>query len=67
MIELSKQLSAMTPSVKFVGWDFAHTDQGWAIIEGNGMSQLIGPQIVWERPVKAEMERCLKDMDLLAE
>lgn len=67
LIELSKQLSAMTPSVKFVGWDFAHTDQGWAIIEGNGMSQLIGPQIVWERPVKAEMERCLKDMDLLAE
>ena len=62
---MSKKLSAMTPSVKFVGWDFAHTDKGWVIIEGNGMSQLIGPQIVWERGVKSEMEQALSDMELL--
>lgn len=66
-VELSKKLSAMTPTVKFVGWDFAHTEQGWVVIEGNGMSQLIGPQIVWERGVKAEMEATLKEMDLLTD
>ena len=65
VVELSRKLSAMTPTVKFVGWDFAHTNQGWVVIEGNGMSQLIGPQIVWERGVKAEMEATLKEMDLL--
>lgn len=64
-VELSKKLSAMTPSVKFVGWDFTYTDHGWVVIEGNGMSQLIGPQIVWEKGVKKEVEEIMGRMELI--
>ena len=64
-IEISKKMSAMIPSVKFIGWDLAHTDKGWVVIEGNGMSQLIGPQIVWEYGVKEEVEKIISGMDLI--
>ncbi len=64
-IELAKELSALTPTVRFVGWDFAHTDKGWVVIEGNGMSQLIGPQIVRRHGVKAEVEEIMSNMDLI--
>ena len=64
-IALAEKLSGMTPSVKFIGWDFAHTDNGWVVIEGNGMSQLIGPQIIWENGVKREVEKIKQTMDLM--
>lgn len=62
---LCKELSAKLPKVKFIGWDLAHTDKGWIVIEGNGMSQLIGPQTVFKRGCKAEVEALLKKMDLI--
>lgn len=64
-VEISKKMSAMIPSVRFIGWDLAHTEKGWVVIEGNGMSQLIGPQIVWEHGVKSEVEKIISDMDLI--
>lgn len=63
MIELCKTLSAKTPTVRYVGWDMAHTDEGWVIVEGNGSGQFIGPQIVWERGIKAEVEKLFDSMD----
>ena len=65
MIELCKELSAKTPTVRYIGWDMAHTDEGWVIVEGNGSGQFIGPQIVWERGIKAEMERYLAELDCI--
>ena len=62
---LCKELSAKLPTVKFIGWDLAHTDDGWIVIEGNGMSQLIGPQTVFKRGCKAEVEALLEKMDLI--
>ena len=53
------------PSVKYIGWDFAHTDDGWVIIEGNGRSQMIGPQTVFKRGIKAEVKGFMQDMDLI--
>lgn len=64
-INLAKQLSAQCPTVKFIGWDFAYSDQKWVIVEGNGMSQLIGPQTVQERGVKEEVFSFMKKMKLL--
>ena len=58
------EMSSKTPKVKFVGWDMAHTDDGWVVIEGNGMSQMIGPQTVTKRGIKAEVEAFMADMDL---
>lgn len=65
LIQLSKKLSAMVPSVKYTGWDFTHTDNGWVVIEGNGASQMIAPQIVFERGIRAEVDELLKKMDLI--
>ena len=65
MVEICKRMSAMSPTVKYIGWDMAHTADGWVIIEGNGVSQLIGPQIVWRRSVKEEVLAIMKDMDLI--
>lgn len=68
MIEMCLEMSAKTPSVKFIGWDLAHTEDGWIVIEGNGKSQLIGPQTVWKDAIdcKKAMEEYMKDMDLFA-
>ncbi len=66
MIATCKEMSAKMPNVRFIGWDMAHTKDGWITVEGNGASQMIVPQIVWQRGIKADVEEYLKDMTLLA-
>ena len=65
MLDICCEMSALTPRVKCIGWDMAYTDNGWVVIEGNGMTQMIGPQIVWKRGIKSEMLDLMKDMDLI--
>lgn len=65
MKAICKELSAQLPRVKYIGWDMAHTDAGWVIIEGNGASQMIGPQTVFKRGCKAEVDALMADMDLI--
>lgn len=60
-----REISAQLPTVKYIGWDMAHTDDGWVIIEGNGSSQMIGPQTVFKRGCKAEIDAIMGDMDLI--
>lgn len=56
MIELTKKMAKESPSVRYIGWDMAHTDNGWVIIEGNGSGQMIIPQIVFQRGFKQEVQ-----------
>ena len=65
MLDMCKEMSKSVPSLKYIGWDMALSENGWVVIEGNGMSQFIGPQIVWERGIKSEIESYMKDMDLI--
>lgn len=65
MKKICTELAKMTPSVKYIGWDLAHTNDGWVIVEGNNCSQLIGPQIVWQRGIKSEILDLMSDMDLI--
>lgn len=65
MKAICKELSNQLPTVKYIGWDMAHTDDGWVIIEGNGASQMIGPQTVYKRGCKAEVAALMADMDLI--
>ena len=58
--KLAIEASNQIPRVKYIGWDFAHTAQGWVIIEGNGCSQVVGPQIVWRRGFKKDFAQILK-------
>jgi len=67
MIALCKEMSAQTPKVKCIGWDMAYTEEErWVVIEGNGMTQMIIPQIVYQRGIKSEVMEYLQDMDLMA-
>jgi len=54
-IALAKTISEKTAGVKYIGWDFAYTENGWDIVEGNGKSQLIGPQLTMQQGIKAEV------------
>ena len=63
LIDTAKELARMLPEHPFIGWDFAHTDEGWVLIEGNRKSQFVGPQIsedkgyydVFNASVRAEL------------
>ena len=59
MKELAVKMSMTMPTVGYIGWDLAHTDNGWVVIEGNGGGQFIGPQIVWKRGFKNEIEKLI--------
>lgn len=65
MIEMCIEMSAQIPEVKYIGWDLAHTCEGWVVVEGNGRSQMIGPQTVFKRGIKPTVEMIMKDMDLI--
>ncbi|MBR3352204.1 MAG: hypothetical protein IKP88_06860 [Lachnospiraceae bacterium] len=63
-VDLAIELSHKVPSVKYIGWDFAYSDRGWVIVEGNGMSQIIGPQTVFEHGLKNNINEIKKEMTL---
>lgn len=62
---LCKKISEELSEVKYIGWDMAHTDAGWVVIEGNGAGQMIGPQTVFKRGCKPEVDAFMADMDLI--
>lgn len=65
MIEMCKEMSKQVPTVGYIGWDMAHTDNGWVVIEGNNCGQMIGPQMIWHKGIKAEIRELMHNMKLL--
>ena len=61
-IELCKQISTEIPTVHIIGWDLAHTKDGWVIIEGNSMTEVIGPQSTKRKGMRGEIEKIIKIM-----
>lgn len=61
-IELCKQISTEIPTVHIIGWDLAHTKDGWVIIEGNSMTEVIGPQSTKRKGIRGEIEKIIKIM-----
>lgn len=59
------EMAAMIPGVKCIGWDVALTDSGWIVVEGNGMTQFIGPQIVYKRGMKKEVLNMLSKVEMI--
>ncbi len=49
-------LMALVPECRCVGWDLAHTDDGWVVVEGNPFPQL-GIQMITGVGLKAEFEK----------
>ena len=63
-LKLCKEITPMVKGVKAIGWDLAHTDCGWVIVEGNLFSQFIGPQMTKQRGMKKEWLAVMGDMEL---
>lgn len=63
-ITIVKKAMDMVPNgINIVGWDLAHTDHGWVIVEGNHKGQFVGQQMAYMSPCKDEVENILKEID----
>ncbi len=63
LLATAKKVASELPGVKTIGWDFAHTDKGWVMVEGNAMSQIGVLQIPMQRGMRAEFERYFREME----
>ena len=60
LIEMATEMHmTIMPKHKYIGWDFALTDKGWVIIEGN-WGQYLGQQNCTKQGYKAIFEKYLK-------
>ena len=59
LIETVKEMAMCLPSLGYIGWDMAHTDQGWVVIEANAAGQFVS-QIADQRGIKRDIEEQLK-------
>lgn len=62
MICICKEMAEMEKRVRWVGWDMAHTDNGWVVIEGNALSEVIGPQATSGKGIKKEFDNYIKNI-----
>lgn len=67
LLEVVTRVASQVPGVRIIGWDFAHTDKGWVIVEGNAMSQIELVQIPFERGMRKEFEDLFRQMDPIIE
>ena len=58
-LELAKELSGVVPTCQFVGWDFAYTDDGWVVVEGNSKAQFICFQTAPQKGYREKLEKMI--------
>ncbi|MBR3227977.1 MAG: hypothetical protein IKF68_05480 [Erysipelotrichaceae bacterium] len=64
LLELTYELAEVVSEQKYVGWDLAHTDKGWIMIEGNNRAQY-GTQIPGQFGLRKEIkETFYKELNL---
>ncbi len=62
MISICRKEAEKIPQMGYLSWDMAYTNDGWKVIEVNGIGQLIGPQIVYKKGIKKDIEFYLNTM-----
>ena len=62
LVDICKNAAAEDKDMNYLSWDMAYGEQGWCVIEVNEVGQLVGPQIIYQRGIKKEMEDYLKQM-----
>ena len=58
LLAMAKEIQALIPYQKYVGWDFAYTKRGWCVVEANWGEFL--NQFVTGQGVRAEFEKRIK-------
>lgn len=64
LTRLCETLAAAEPRVRLIGWDLAHTDGGWVLVEGNAQPEMIGPQAVSGKGLRAAVMEILRERGL---
>ncbi len=62
---LVREAAAVVPEIHFIGWDLAHTPEGWAIVEGNENCYIIAKQMIDDKGLRDVFENIMKDMELV--
>ena len=62
--ELIFTAAAKVPQLRFIGWDLAHTQDGWVIVEGNENCYIIALQQIRDKGMRPIFEDLMMDMDL---
>ncbi|MBR3437258.1 MAG: hypothetical protein IKG97_05845 [Lachnospiraceae bacterium] len=56
MLRICCEMSEKLPALRLIGWDMAHTEEGWVLIEGNHLTEMIGPQSTTLKGIRRKME-----------
>lgn len=59
LLSLAMECHKTLPKHKYIGWDFALTENGWVLIEGN-WGQFLCQQVSEEKPMKNEFVSLIK-------
>ena len=61
--ELAKKLALVVPENRYIGWDLAHTNEGWVMVEGNARGQFVGQQMCDVVGKRREFEEIIKRIE----
>lgn len=64
LLEIVNEMGAEVPKLGYIGWDLAHTDNGWVLVEGNGGSQFVSAQICYDHGCRDEIEKYIADRNI---
>ena len=62
MISVCREMALQIEKVRFIGWDMAYSDKGWVVIEGNALSEVIGPQATSKKGIRKELNKYITEM-----
>ncbi len=62
VVGLTTELMQIDPDARYVGWDFAHTDAGWVVVEGNPDGQFVGQQMTLHSGCRNEVLKLVAEM-----
>ena len=61
-VAMVKELAHVVSSERYIGWDLAHTDKGWIMVEGNASGDLKEAQCFSRTGVREELEKYINDI-----
>ncbi len=63
LVALAKEVAMILPNYRYTGWDFALTNNGWVMVEGNARGQFVW-QFATRVGFKEEIEEILSELGL---
>lgn len=64
MTSICTEMAEQVHGVHCIGWDMAYSVDGWVVIEGNILTEVIGPQSTSRAGIRRSLEAYMREMDL---